>query len=100
MNGGDNGFDRGFHRVYGLMQAGRKRGFAEFGDIGARHEGAPFAGQNANLDFRVERKFGDAIDDGGAYADADGIDRRVIDPDDADIAALFKSALHGVLQME
>ena len=100
MNGGDNGFYRGFHGVDRLMQTGRQRRFAEFGDVGARHESAAFAGQNANLDFRVVRQFCDAIDDGGAHADADGIDRRIVDPDDADVAALFESALHGMLQME
>src|SRR5579859_6594363 len=94
VNGGDDGFGGTLHCVDGIVQAGRQGRLAEFGDIGAGYEGAAFARKNADFDFRVLPKLLHTLDDGGAHPDADGVDRRIVDPDDADVAALFESTVH------
>ena len=58
-----------------LVQARRQGWLAEFRDIGARHECAALAGENANLDFRILRELRNAIDQRDAHADADRVDR-------------------------
>src|ERR1700733_15725095 len=100
MNGRDDGFRRTLDGVDGIVQTRRQRRLAKFSDVGTRHEGAAFTRKNADLDLWILREFGDAIDNRGAHADTDGIDRRIVDPDDPHVAALFESALHGLLQMK
>src|SRR6266404_1792386 len=81
-----------------LPQARRQRCLTEFRDISSCHERTTFARKDADFDFRVPRKIGDPRDHGYTYGDADGVDRWVVDPDDADVAALFESTLHDCLQ--
>src|ERR1700690_4228900 len=97
MNGGNDGVAGILKRLDGMVEAGRQGRLAEFGDVGARHEGPAFAPENADFDFGVLRKLRHAIDDRGAHTDADGVDRRIVDPDDADVAALFESTAHVLL---
>ncbi len=98
MNGRDDGLRRTFHGADGLVQTGRQRRLAKFGDVGARHEGAALARNDADFYFWIQRELCDAVDEGGAHADTDGIDGRIVDPNDSNVAALFESALHVFLQ--
>src|ERR1700733_5190543 len=98
MYGRDDGLPRTLHGVDCLMQTGRERRLAKFSDVGACHEGAAFTGEHTDLELRVLRELCDAVDNRGAHADTDCIHGRIVDPDDPDVAALFESALHVLLQ--
>src|SRR5882757_8108846 len=93
-----NGLGRIFDSCKRLPQARRQRWLTEFRDISSCHERTTFARKDADFDFWVRRKIGDPLDHRCTYADADGVYRWIVDPDDADVAALFESTLHYCLQ--
>ena len=53
VNGGDDGFARGFDDRQDVRQRGRKRRLAEFLDVGAGDESAALAGDDDRLDGAV-----------------------------------------------
>ena len=97
MNRGHNGLRASFDGIDRILQSGRLGRFAELRDIGARHESAAPAREYADFDAGIGEQVFYALDDCLAHTEADGIHRRIVDPNDADFAALFKTTLHELL---
>ena len=98
MNGRDDGLGGAFHDIQYFGQVGRSHGLAEFGDVRAGHERAAFTDEHGGLQFRVGVQGLHAIYQRHTHGGANGIHRRVVDADDADIAVLFETAAHGELR--
>ncbi len=75
-------FDAGQHTV----QVGRCQWLAEFADVGTGNEGAATTDDDQGLDGGVGDALVDAVLDTLAHGLGQGVDRRVVDGDDADVA--------------
>ena len=82
-----------------LVQAGRLRRLAEFGDVGAGDEGAAAAGQHDRLDFGIGDRALHAFEDAAAHRGAQRVDGRAVDRDDGDCVMTFEldHFVHGTL---
>ena len=89
----DRGDDR-LGRVLDLgehvVEAGRLRRLAEFGDVGAGDEGAAGAGQDDALDRGIGDRGLDAFQNTAAHCGTQRIDRRTVDRDDPDFVMTLK----------
>ena len=72
-------------------QARLKRRLAKLLDIGPGHEGAADSAENHRLDLRILLDLDDAVDDPGPHLARDGVDRRIIDQNERNLAPLFKT---------
>ena len=98
MKGRNDGLGGAFHDIQYFGQVRRSHGLAEFGDVRAGHERAAFADEHSSLQFRVGVQGLHAIHQRHTHGGANGIHRRVVDADDADVAVLFETAAHGELR--
>ena len=82
-----------------LGQARRLRRLAEFGDVGARDEGAAGAGEHNGLHFRIGGGALDAFENAAANCRAERIHRRTVDRDNGDHVMTFEldHFTHGTL---
>ncbi|MHC2517033.1 hypothetical protein ACVMHW_002915 [Bradyrhizobium diazoefficiens] len=73
-----------------VVEGGRLRRLAEFGDIGTGDEGAAGAGQHDALDRGIGDRGLDALQNATADCGTQRIDRRAVDRDDPDFVMTLK----------
>ncbi|MGY3404390.1 hypothetical protein ACVWZV_000503 [Bradyrhizobium sp. GM5.1] len=81
-----------------VVKGGRLRRLAEFGDVGARDEGAAGTGQHDALDGGIGDRGLDALQNSATNRGAQRVDRRAVDRDDPDFVMTLKldHFAHGV----
>src|SRR5439155_23265001 len=99
VNRGNDRLRRVLHQDKHFGETRRLRRLAEFGDVGARDEGAACAGQHDCLNFRVRDRALHAFEDAAAHRGAERIYRGAVDRDDGDdvMTLEFYHFAHGTL---
>ena len=92
----DHGLGAGLDGVDHLRQVRVQRRLAELLDVGAGHEGGAGAGDDDGLGIVIARRLLHGLQQAGAHRLGRGVDRRIVDDDDADVSAKRGSyGLHG-----
>src|SRR5262249_38093878 len=89
----DRGHDRlrrSLHLGQYLLQAGRLRRLAQFGDVGPGHEAAAAAGQPAGPDLGIRDRSLHAFENAAADRGAQRVDGRIANGDDTDGVVPFE----------
>ena len=90
VDGGDHRLPTGFALVDRIAEVGLAlRPGAEALDVGAGDEGPPAARHHYRRNFIVGRGAGKRLHDAARHSDAEGVDRGIVDEDEAHPAALF-----------
>ena len=92
VDGGDHQLVAAFVFADHVRQGGPGGRLAEFTDVGAGGEGAAFADHHQGFGLVVFQALAQAVDQPFAHTLTQGVDRRIVDADNTDVA--FKTVAH------